>query len=236
MTRTLQNRLLLLMAALLAATVSGSALAAVTPRDWKTPGDGLLTYDDVNQREWLDLTESRLSQYPGTMFEQRYQNLLLQLAPGGIFEGFLVAQSNDLTALAASGGVNVSSLDDYAQNEFPTKQLMELVGVSTRFQNIDFTQSYGLLDEIFTEGPIDFRLVGVLTSDPSSGPNGQAGIAFSPPDEEDLVTPTVTGVWLYRAVPEPRGLLLWYIGITMMSAWCRRRHLCLSGIAGRLFL
>lgn len=49
--------------ALLAATIclATSIDAAVISRDWKTPGDGLLTYDDVNQRVWLDLTESRLA-------------------------------------------------------------------------------------------------------------------------------------------------------------------------------
>ena len=34
--------------------------AEVFERDWKTPGDGLLTYDDVNRQEWLDLTETQL--------------------------------------------------------------------------------------------------------------------------------------------------------------------------------
>jgi hypothetical protein len=36
------------------------AEAAVFERDWKAPGDGLLTYDDVNQRVWLDLSETDL--------------------------------------------------------------------------------------------------------------------------------------------------------------------------------
>ena len=40
------------LASLLAANLCS---AAVFERDWKTPGDGLLTYDDVNRREWLDL-------------------------------------------------------------------------------------------------------------------------------------------------------------------------------------
>ena len=35
--------------------VAPSARGAVFERDWKTPGDGLLTYDDVNRRVWLDL-------------------------------------------------------------------------------------------------------------------------------------------------------------------------------------
>jgi hypothetical protein len=41
----------------------GQARSEVISRGWKTPRDGLLTYDDVNRREWLDLTESVLSQF-----------------------------------------------------------------------------------------------------------------------------------------------------------------------------
>lgn len=34
------------------------ASAAVMEVDWKTPGDGLLTYDTVNKRKWLDLSQT----------------------------------------------------------------------------------------------------------------------------------------------------------------------------------
>jgi len=40
----------------LLALCSSLASGAVISRDWKTPGDGLLTYDTVSGREWLDLT------------------------------------------------------------------------------------------------------------------------------------------------------------------------------------
>ena len=43
----------------------GGAQAAAIERDWKTPGDGLLTYDDVSKRGWLDLTETQLFKFPG---------------------------------------------------------------------------------------------------------------------------------------------------------------------------
>jgi hypothetical protein len=56
---------------LLWARVSG---AAVIQHDWKTPGDGLLTYDDVNQREWLDLSQTlQSSQFPVANQEAKYQ-------------------------------------------------------------------------------------------------------------------------------------------------------------------
>jgi hypothetical protein len=81
--------------------------AAVISRDWKTPGDGLLTYDDVNQREWLDLSQTLLtSQFPGATQEDRYQYVASQTAPGGLFAGFSVAKSVDVIALAQSAGIN----------------------------------------------------------------------------------------------------------------------------------
>jgi hypothetical protein len=63
------NRLRTLAFATLFLWTPGQLLAGVFSRDWKTPGDGLLTYDDVNQREWLDLSVSRLDQFPVPRFE-----------------------------------------------------------------------------------------------------------------------------------------------------------------------
>jgi len=53
--------------------------AAVSDRDWMAPGDGLLTYDDVNQREWLDLSETILEKFPGTAYEDRYETIVAKL-------------------------------------------------------------------------------------------------------------------------------------------------------------
>jgi len=52
------------LAALLALSCAPASQAAVFERDWKEPGDGLLTYDDVNQREWLDVPLSLLVHFP----------------------------------------------------------------------------------------------------------------------------------------------------------------------------
>ncbi len=117
----------LLMAALLAATGSGSALAAVTPRDWKTPGDGLLTYDDVNQREWLDLTETQLFKFPGNSLEEQYQAVIAKTAGGGVFEEFTPAASEQVFGLAESAGLDVTTLD-FAVNEAAADNLIELLG------------------------------------------------------------------------------------------------------------
>jgi hypothetical protein len=38
--------------------ISLEARAGIIARDLEAPGDGLITYDTVNQREWLDLPET----------------------------------------------------------------------------------------------------------------------------------------------------------------------------------
>ena len=158
----------------LALAVTSSSHAGVVSRDWKTPGDGLLTYDDVKQREWLDLTESRQSMFPGSTPEQQYQNALLELAPGGMYEGFAVAKGADLIAFAQSAGINVVS-DDFAINASPTTNLINLVGVS--LSNLDGgLLSLGFLDELGTRPPLPTvrRQLGSLRVDPLSGAEGQA--------------------------------------------------------------
>ena len=80
----------------------------VIERDWKVAGDGLLTFDDVNRREWLDLSESLLEQFPGTTLRDRYLRVVLELNQGGMFEGFTVADSDEVIDLAQSAGIDTS--------------------------------------------------------------------------------------------------------------------------------
>ncbi len=205
MNRTLQNRLLLLIAALLAETVSGSALAAVTSRDWKTPGDGLLTYDDVNRREWLDLSVTSLRQFPGANREAQLQYVLNQKLPGGTFEGFTFAKPADIDALALSARIATAILD-FAVNEAPTRALTNLLGVTIPLDPDRF-YSMGFLDEISAPpvGP-PRRKAGVFFVDAFSGANGQAGLIIS--DSIDGLADSRNGVMLFRSVSEPSPMLL----------------------------
>ncbi|RIK72191.1 MAG: hypothetical protein DCC67_19625, partial [Planctomycetota bacterium] len=102
----------ILFAALLAAAVlPAAASAAVFSRDWKTPGDGLLTYDDVNKREWLDLQVARLTNFPGNNPVERFQSLLGELGPSGRLRGFTVADRAALLSFAESAGIDPSTLE-----------------------------------------------------------------------------------------------------------------------------
>ena len=165
------------------------------------PGDGLLTYDNVNKREWLDLTETDLLQFPGGSGEKRFQNVLAQTGPGGLFAGFAVAKSPDIRALAISGGIDVSSFD-FMRNEVPTANIIELLGVTdSDAQGSKFAVGY--LDEVIGQPP--FPVGAVFFVRPFSELTRGAGLAIG---SNDLLIHSHNGVMLYRqAVPEPRTLL-----------------------------
>jgi hypothetical protein len=141
----------------------GPAWAAVIQRDWKTPGDGLLTYDDVNRREWLDLSQTTLSQFPGSNLEQRYQSVVSQLAVGGLFEGFNVADRENVVALAQSAGINPDT-DDFGANGTAVSQLITLLSpLLGAPPGISVLQ--GFLDDVTTHAPPQ-RLIATLHYDP----------------------------------------------------------------------
>jgi hypothetical protein len=77
----------------------GPLLAAVHQRDLFLPGDGLLTYDDVNVREWLDLTETAAVDL---------DIVQASLEPSGSLARFRFATAQDVEPLAISAGVRAS--------------------------------------------------------------------------------------------------------------------------------
>ena len=174
--------------------------AAVFERDWKTPGDGLLTYDDVNQREWLDLSQSRLSQFP----EPRLPNAVAQIAPGGLFQGFSWGRSADVLGLAVSAGIDTTTWD-YATNQAAASDLINLLG--TTFNNPPFVRSLAFID------PTDFTVPApsqagtnfFVSFNQTTGQGGIAGLLISSNDDffKPTYNPNTVGVMLFRAVPEP---------------------------------
>ncbi len=130
----------LLVYCLLLLSLAGPVHAAVFERDWKAPGDGLLTFDDVNQRLWLDLSVSQLFRFP----EPQLQNAVAEIAPGGLFEGFIWAKRDDVIGLVLSAGIDPTTRD-YARNGAPMTQLIDLL--SPTVQNFATIRSIGLIDE-----------------------------------------------------------------------------------------
>ena len=79
--------------------------AAVVEHDFLAPGDGLLTYDDINQREWLDLP------YVFTSLD----NIKSKMVPGEFLEDFKFATEEDVRNLNLSAGpseYHESGVDD----------------------------------------------------------------------------------------------------------------------------
>lgn len=195
-------RLILLCVALATSSVFVSPRvlqAAVISRDWKTPGDGLLTYDDVNQREWLDLSQTILTtQFPGRSRDERFDYVIGQTSLGGIFGGFTAAKSHDVIALAQSAGIDTTT-DDFATNSEPTLNLVEHIGF-TSDPRVGDRLAVGILDEL--GGPsYPFHLGARFFSvAPTS-----AGLSIGIGQTEFR---TVPAVMLYRAIPEPDALLL----------------------------
>lgn len=205
-----------------------NSIAAVIERDWKTPGDGLLTLDTVNQREWLDLSQTVLdTRFPGSnpnpsvALELRYQYVVGQTAPGGIFDGFTVAKSDDVIALALSAGIDTST-NDFVTNSLSASSLGQLLSL-TRTTMLGSEFAIGLLDEVIDNIPP--RLGAGVYVDVVSGPSGFAGIRFTTGYTQFInspfETPSPPGVFLYRIVPEPATFISLIISVVSSALWMR---------------
>lgn len=173
----------------------GSANSAVMELDWKTPGDGLLTFDDVNLREWLDvpLTLSSSGQFPN--------GVLLELQPGGLLEEFTWAKSSDIIAFAQSAGIDTNTLN-FSTNHSVTGQVIDLLGITLGPNSQGDVFSGGRLDEIVPSSGL--RVGGIFEVMPSGA---RAGLFLS--SHIDIVGRLATGYLLYReAIPEPPTILL----------------------------
>ena len=210
--------------------------AAVFERDWKVPGDGLLTYDDVNQRDWLDLSVSDLFQFPGLTAQQRLQHAIGEIGPGGLFESFTFAKRQDVIALAHSAGIDTST-NSYAINASGVSEVIALLGVNFQSSASGSLYSSGFIDEIASES-FPFNFVAQFRLAPTIGPSGQARLSFSDGNDSHRFP---LGVMLYRPIPEPSTSFLFLAGI--FAAWTasRQRHdwirraLCMSPVVAFCF-
>jgi hypothetical protein len=182
--------------------LSYPAQGGVIQRDWKNPGDGLLTFDDVNQREWLDLNETLLEQFPGATLEDRYQSVVAELNSDGLFNGFTVAKRIDVIELAISAGINTTTID-FNTNEVATRPLIDLLSPTHIFPPTNSKFVGGLLDTIeVTDGS---RII----SNIAVSPFGAGIVFFSVAESTDDRPHAINGVMLYQnVVPEPSSIKL----------------------------
>ncbi|MFO0789693.1 MAG: hypothetical protein U0805_09555 [Pirellulales bacterium] len=206
------NRTLIAAAVVWVVSLPAHLDAAVFQRDWKTPGDGLLTYDDVNQREWLDLSASRLDQFS----DPRLENAISQIAPGGKFEGFIWAQRTDVVGLLQSAGIAIST-SDYPINGAAIENLINLLGSTV--QSASTMRSVALINEV--DASSGFQL-GVDVFVVYQGP--RAGVFV--PSLDDFVGRPTNGLMLYRTVPEPSSIVASVLPLIYLLSGrfsCRRK-------------
>jgi hypothetical protein len=181
----------------------------VFERDWQTSGDGLLTFDDVNKREWLDLSQTLLVQFPGVSIEAKYQSVLSELGPGGMFEGFTSAKSDDVVAFVQSAGLDTTTRD-FNTNSIAALNLIESLG-ATGINSVGRRESRGFVDEI-EPSRLQLRFEAIIDHFPPH-PSYVGGAGLLIAAGNDLQSPSsVTGVMLFRAaIPEPSTLVLFSV-------------------------
>jgi hypothetical protein len=195
---------------------ASSASAAVISRDWKTPDDGLLTYDTVNKREWLDLTETILARFSGSILDEKYQSLLTETFTGGLFEGFKVAERSDVIALAESAGIDTSTTE-FSVNQSSTLSLITLLE-PTLASSSNIMRSVGVIDELDTS--CGCRSLGDIAIR-----NTSAGVWFFPEESFGIDRGLLyIGAFLYRdAIPEPTATIL-IVSSIFATLSCRCSH------------
>ncbi|MEM8943829.1 MAG: hypothetical protein AAGD11_01495, partial [Planctomycetota bacterium] len=202
--------------------------ANVSERDWLSPGDGLLTFDDVNNREWLDLSQTILDQFPGSTLEENLQSVLAETMQGGLFEGFSFATPDDTVALAVSAGIDIS-IGSPLINFGPTSKIVELLSPTVVSDPQDVT-ALGVVDafDVPAGQTLATRVTAIFEVD-GSAMRGRAGFSLGPVAE--AVNTSNSAVMLYReAVPEPTTVALSIAAAVAMI--CRRpRHLITKTVA-----
>ncbi len=212
-----------------------SGAGAVISRDWKTPGDGLLTYDDVNQREWLDISASMLDQF-GSRVDEAVATAKLELMPGGVFEGFTLAGREDIDQLVASSGFDGSSYSNSLTTVDQMRHLILLVGGPDKLVEPAGTAALlGVIDEtVPTQLPSQPTRVAVLFAvydRAPARPNGQGSYGYNNQSNDLYRSSSVStvGLMLYRsAIPEPSASLLFSFCFGLS---CFRRNSCLATVS-----
>jgi hypothetical protein len=153
-------------------------------------GPGTLTLDPATGLEWLDVTLS--TQYS-------YDELLPELAPGGVFEGYRLATVDEVLTFWSDAGINVGPgyLGYFTpENLQPILDLMVFVGVTgVNTGNLgsgnffDFTAGHIESDPANNEGWVQ---VATLSADPEPTATGRPDLGTVPSNNEQ----DQHGAWL----------------------------------------
>lgn len=205
-----------------------SVHAGVLEMDLAAPGDGLLTYDTINKRTWLDLPET------GGL---ELSEVLEQMEPGGRLAGFQFAMLEDVTALAASAQVGWTNPTLPGVQSDAAGRLIDLVDWTIHYTGGivgNLKMSVGLITQGFLNGEPQFDgttfcinvtyqgedlLPGQINTPIFYNPKPHGGVYVSGP-VSFIMNPSF---WLYRTVPEPSSVLL--LGIAAICTSRRRERI-----------
>jgi hypothetical protein len=179
-------------------------------------GPETATLDTTTGFRWLDVTLS-------TPFS--YDQLLPELAPGGVFAGYTLATADDVLALWAHAGIDEGSLGVFTSENFrPIVQLMSLVGITgLNTGNLDNVNFFDFTAGHIKSGPGGGGFVDVMTisADPDPTMTGRpdiGGVPSNNPNNEH-------GAWLFlRPVPEPGDTHLLLAGLVLLMLVRSRRR------------
>lgn len=219
------TRTLYLLACLL---ITGQVKAGVASRDLFEPGDGLLTYDNVNQREWLDFN------YSASLGRE---NLFAEVVSDGAVVGFKFATRRDVEQLAVSAGASWigTPYQQLLENSDNSVRLMELLDWTFQLKNDvvglrTFTGGQVAVGDS-VEDSLQFESSAILlVLYGEEAPDGNNHYLFPPVgvfSEIELTSPLpldLTGYyWLYRdAAPAPEPAAAYLLLAALLGGAFRR--------------
>jgi hypothetical protein len=197
-------------------SLSFGANAAVTSRDLVAgSNDGLLTFDDATNIEWLDVTQT---------LNRSYNQVLGQLGAGGQFAGFQVASTALVRQLFIDGGWSDAFNTNYfdAIHHAQSVSIVSLIGRTTVNYPGNFS-TYGMVSDRDSFGRQYYDMMYSF-----QGGDTIYGAAYLNAFSEQVdVASDYIGTYLYRAtapVPEPETWAMLLAGLGLLGFAARRRR------------
>jgi hypothetical protein len=237
-----QTHLRFLMLMIAALMQRATAQSAIISADLHQPGDGLLTYDTINHREWLDLSET--SGWSLTTTKQA-------LAPGGPYQDFHIATVSEVTALVASAGYDGTSYTGEPYFAITTELMdllhQDLILIATLISpggNIQFPSANPIelavhladawaLSDAANGAFVEFEISTTTTEAVGDVPDDSTGQSFAgiPMETTNPFIIQNRSVWLYRdpAVPEPASTVLVLLAVCAIISFRRFDFMKRSG-------